>query len=130
MELDAFTSDLGRSQGRIALPTEPRTAVLVLGHLRPRHTARLRPGDHVQAEQEVNLSTERLLRTQGTLEVPHDLAPGLAWEVSLCVDGIKRARFMARAGEVKSIADLAVNIAQDEGLHVIALRLELVEEGD
>jgi adhesin HecA-like repeat protein len=130
LELDAFTSDLGLSQGRVVLSTEPRTAVLVLGHLSPRHTARLRPGDHVQAEQEVDLTAERLLQTQGTLGVQDDLAPGLAWEVSLCVGGTKRARLLARAGEVKSISDLAVNVSADEGLHVVALRLELVEDGD
>lgn len=129
MELDAFTSDLGRSQGRVPTPGGEGRAVLVLGDLQLRRTVDLRAGDFVQAEQAVDLTDERLIRTRGSLRASEDLPIEVAWEVSLCIDGVKRASLRVRGGEWKSIDDLAANVTRERGVHTVTIRLELVEEG-
>jgi len=126
VELDAFTSDLGRSQGRV-LGSEGRP-VLVLGDLQLRRVAELTPGDFVEAQQLIDLTAEHLVRARGSLRVPDDLPEGLAWEVSLTIDGVKRARLRARGGETKAIDDLAANVTRDRGVHTVAIRLELIDE--
>jgi hypothetical protein len=126
VELDAFTSQLGRTQGRVTSPGG--AAVLVLGDLQARQVAQLTPGDFVQAEQDVDLTDERIIRTRGSLRVPDGLPNAAAWEVSLCVDGVKRATLRARGGETKSVDDLAINVVMERGVHTVAVRLELVDE--
>jgi hypothetical protein len=101
----------------------------VLGDLRARQVAELTPGDFVQAEQDVDLTNERIIRARGSLRVPDGPPSALAWEVSLCVDGVKRATLRARGGKTKSVDDLAVNVVMERGVHNVAIRLELVDEG-
>jgi len=129
MELDAFTSDLGRSQGRVPAPGSDGGAVLVLGDLRLHRVAEVTPGDFVQAEQVVDLTDERIMRARGSLRVPEDLPAAIAWEVSLCIDGVKRASLRVRAGQTKAVDDLAANVTRDRGMHTLAIRLELIDEG-
>lgn len=130
MELDAFTSDLGRSQGRVPGPSGSGRAVFVLGDLELRQVAQLTPGDFVEAQQPVDLTDERIIRARGSLRVPDGLSVVLAWEVSLCIDGVKRAWMRVRGGQAKSIDDLAANVSRDLGVHTVAVRLELLEERD
>ncbi len=129
MELDAFTSDLGRSQGRVLTPGADGHAVLVLGDLQLRRFAEVTPGDFIQAEQVVDLTGDVVVRARGSLRVSEDLPDALAWEVSLCIDGVKRARLRARGGETKAIDDMAMNVTRDDGVHTLAIRLELINQG-
>ena len=95
---------------------------------RPR-VAELTPGDFVQAEQDADLTNERVIRARGSLRVPDGLPSAMAWEVSLCLDGVKRATLRARGGETKSVDELAINVVMERGVHTVAVRLELVDEG-
>jgi len=126
MELDAFTSDLGRFQGRVPEPGGSRGAVLVLGDVRLRRGAELTVGDFVEAQQLVDLTDERIVRVRGSLSVPDNLVADLAWEVSLFIDSVKRASLRVCGGETKAIDDLAVNVSRERGMHTIAIRLELI----
>jgi hypothetical protein len=111
------------------MPESDRRAVLVLGDLQLRRVAELTPGDFVQAEQAVDLTNERIVRARGSLRVLEELPVALAWEVSLSIDGVKRARLRVRGGQTKAIDDLAANVTRDRGMHTVAIRLELIDEG-
>jgi len=91
--------------------------------------AELTPGNFVEAQQHVDLTGERIVRARGSLSVPDDLVGALAWEVSLSIDGVKRAWLRVRGGQTKSIDDLAANVSRDRGVHMVAIRLELIDTG-
>jgi uncharacterized protein YbjT (DUF2867 family) len=101
----------------------------VLGNLQLRQAAELTSGDFVEAQQLVDLTDERIVRARGSIHVPDDLPSAFAWEVSLSVDGDKRARLIVRGGQTKSIDDLAANVTGDRGLHMVAIRLEIIANG-
>jgi len=127
MELDAFTRDLGRSQGRVTSPGSDGRAILVLGDLDSRRVAELTPGDFVQVEQAVDLTNERIVLARGSVSVPKGLAARLAWEVSIRVGEVSLARVRVRAGQTKSVDDMIANVARIYGVQTVALRLELIE---
>lgn len=130
MELDAFRSRFGVGQGRI-VPTGGAPAsgdyVFVLGEDESGRVFDLAPGDHAEVVQDTDLTGVDLVRAHLRLRVPASLPAGLAWEVSVVVDGAKRARGTCAAGRERVLTDLAANVSKLAGVHQVGVRLELVE---
>jgi hypothetical protein len=127
MELTAFTSRLGRGQGR--LQTSRATSgdyAFVLGEDEPGRLFELASGDHTEVTQSTDLTGVKLVRALLRLRVPASTPTGLAWEASLVVDGTKLARVRARPGRERLVTDLAANVSKLSGTHVVGVRLELV----
>jgi hypothetical protein len=99
MALTAFTSRLGRGQGRILTPKATGgDYAFVLGDEEPGRFFELAPGDHAVVTQETDLTGVMLVRALLRLRVPATTPAGLAWEASLVVDGTKLARMRRQAG--------------------------------
>jgi hypothetical protein len=127
MALTAFTSRLGRGQGRLATPKAMGgDYAFVLGDDEPGHLFELVPGDHAEVTQETDLTGVMLVRALLRLRVPASTPAGLAWEASIIVDGTKLATMRARPGRERLVTDLAANVSKLSGLHIIGVRLELV----
>ncbi len=127
MALTAFTSRLGRGQGR--LQTSRATSgdyTFVLGEDEPGHLFELASGDHTEVTQSTDLTGVKLVRALLRLRMPASTPTGLAWEASLVVDGTKLARMRARPGRERLVTDLAANVSKLSGTHVVGVRLELV----
>lgn len=127
MALTAFTSRLGRGQGRLA--TSKATGgdyAFVLGDDEPGRPFELAPGDHAEVTQETDLTSVMLVRALLRLRVPASTPTGLAWEASIIVDGAKLAAMRATPGRERLATDLAANVSKLSGLHIIGVRLELV----
>jgi hypothetical protein len=123
MELDAFTEALGVRHGRLG---RDDSHVLVLGDVEAHRLHALSIGDYVEWGQEVDLTGEVLIRVLGSMRAPKDVPAGFAWEVSITVDGVKRARLVARPGRMQRVDDMAAHVAGMIGSHRVAIRLELV----
>lgn len=127
MALTAFTSRLGRGQGRLATPKATSgDYAFVLGDDEPGRLFELAPGDHAEATQETDLTGVMLVRALLRLRVPASTPGGLAWEASIIVDGTKYAAMRAKPGRERLVTDLAANVSKLSGLHTIGVRLELV----
>ena len=127
MALTAFTSRLGRGQGR--LQTSRATSgdyAFVLGEDEPGRLFELAPGDHTEVTHSTDLTGVKLVRALLRLRVPASTPMGLAWEASLVVDGTKLARMRARPARERLVTDLAANVSKLSGTHVVGVRLELV----
>jgi hypothetical protein len=126
MALTAFTSRLGRGQGRLA--TSKATGgdyAFVLGEDEPGRLFELGPGDHAEVTQSTDLTGVKLVRALLRLRVPAS-TPGAR------VGGLHRrrrheARAHAReAGRERLVTDLAANVSKLSGVHTVGVRLELV----
>ncbi len=127
MALSAFTSRLGRGQGRLLTrKSSSGDYAFVLGDDEAGRFFELAPGDHVDVTQTVDLTNVTLVRALLRLRAPASTPPGLAWEASLIVDGAKLARMRASRGRERLAMDLAANVSKLTGAHVIGVRLELV----
>lgn len=130
MELDAFRSRLGVGQGRIQpLAAAPPSGdhVFVLGEDEVGRLFELAAGDHAEVVQDTDLTGVDLVRAHLRLRVPASLPAGLAWEVSMVVDGAKLARATCLSGREREITDLVANVSKLAGVHQVGVRLELVE---
>ncbi len=129
MALTAFTSRLGRSQGRLATPKATGGEyAFVLGDDETGRLFELTPGDHAEVTQETDLTDVMFVRVLLRLRVPASTPSGLAWEASILVDGTKLARMRAKPGHERLVTDLAANTSKLSGLHILGVRLELVTE--
>jgi len=127
MALTAFTSRLGRSQGRLRTSRAASgDYAFVLGDDEPRRFFDLAAGDHADVTQSADLTGVKLVRAQLRLRVPASTPANLAWEASIVVDGNKLARMRARPGRERLVTDLAANVSKLLGVHVVGVRLELV----
>nr|BDT32009.1 hypothetical protein MFMH1_16780 [Myxococcus sp. MH1] len=129
MALTAFTSRLGLGQGRIRpqRATPPSGEYLfVLGDEEPGRRFALAPGDYAEVTQAVDVTGVELVRAAVRLRVPSGVPPGLAWEASLVVGGMKYARCLGRPGRERLVTDLAANVSKLSGVHTVGVRLELV----
>jgi len=127
MALTAFTSRLGRGQGRLA--TSKATGgdyAFVLGDAELGRLFELAPGDHAEVTQQTDLSGVMLVRALLRLRVPASTPPGLAWEASIIIDGTKLASMRAKPGRERALTDLAANVSKLSGLHTTGVRLERV----
>lgn len=129
MELDAFRSRLGLGQGRIRplnalVPSDGN--VFVLGEDEPGRHFELEPGDHAEVSQQTDLTDVDLVRAALRLRLPKTLTSGLAWEVAMLVDGTKVATATCKTGRTRAVSDMAANVSKLEGLHTVAVRLELL----
>ena len=127
MELTAFETRLGTSQGRI----RTREAVagdhlFVLGDDQPGRFFNLVEDDRAEVVQETDLTDVDLIRAQVRLRVPTDVLDDLIWEASIIVDNIKLARATARPGSKRIITDLAANVSKLSGIRLVGVRLQLV----
>lgn len=99
-DFDAFTSRLGFGQGRVPAGTDGDGAwAFVLGDVQAGRACELTVGDHAEVVQDVDLTGIALVRARITLRVPARMPPGLVWQASLVVDGVKRAVAAGRAGQ-------------------------------
>ncbi|WNG39356.1 hypothetical protein F0U61_41100 [Archangium violaceum] len=129
MTLTAFTSRLGRGQGRIR-PANAAPAsgdyLFVLGEDEPGRLFELAPGDFAELTQATDLTGVALLRAQLRFRVPASLPAGLTWEASLTINGVKYARAKGRPGRERLLTDLAANVSKLSGVHTVGARLELI----
>ena len=129
MELDAFSSRLGISQGRVVpVKASPGSGdfVYVLGDDESGRFAEFASGDRAEVSQSVDLTGQTLVRTHLQLSVPKTLDPDLIWEASILVDGVKRSRFTCGAGRDRIATDMAANVSKLNGTHQVGIRLELL----
>ena len=129
MELGAFTSRLGLGQGRIqpqGIIAPSGDYVFVLGDDEPGCFFELDAGDRAEMVQDTDLTSVDLVRAWLRLRVPASLPPGLAWEVSITVDGTKAARATCMPGRERLLTDLAANVSKLTGVHQVGVRFELV----
>ena len=127
MALTAFTSRLGRAQGRLLTPKATGgDYAFVLGDDEAGRLFELAPGDHAEVTQETDLTGVMLVRALLRLRVPASTPAELAWEASIIVNGAKLAAMRARPGRERLVTDLAANVSKLSGLHTIGVRLELV----
>jgi hypothetical protein len=119
--MDAFTSRLGTSQGRVQRADSE--VVCVLGDLEPGRFHHLRAGDFVELAQIIDVAGVALVRVRGALRAP---AEG-RWRVSLRVGGVEVAALDGRPGNTRTVSDLAASVATLSGPTEIAIRLTLVE---
>jgi hypothetical protein len=123
VELDAFSAQLGETQGRVRRASGEH--VFVLGAELGRRAAELSPGDFAEVWQEVDVTDIDLVRVWLQLRVPDDVPPGLAWVAAITVDDRVVARATARPGETRDLTDLVGNVSKLVGTHRIGVRLEL-----
>ncbi|HEU4410076.1 MAG TPA: hypothetical protein VFS43_32780 [Polyangiaceae bacterium] len=119
----AFTARLGAGQGRAP---EGDGHAFVLGQAEPGWRGDVEAGDYAEVRQDVDLTGAALVRVWLRLRVPPDVPPGLAWQASLWVGGIRRASARAEPGRTRVLGDLAANVGALRGRHAVAVRLELV----
>ena len=127
MALTAFTSRVGQGQGR--LRTSKAAAgefAFVLGEDEPGRFFDLIAGDHVEVTQPTDLTDVKLVRVLLRLRIPASTPPGVVWEASIVVDGIKLARATARPGRERLVTDLGANVSKLSGVHTVGVRLELL----
>jgi hypothetical protein len=120
----AFTARLGAGQGRA--PDGEGGYAFVLGQAEPGWRADLEVGDYAEVRQDVDLTGATLVRVRLVLRIPPKVPPGLAWQASLWVGGVRRAGARAEPGRMRRLDDLAANVGGLRGMHVVAVRLELV----
>jgi hypothetical protein len=126
MELDAFTQALGIRQGRVRRAGEDAAHVLVLGDVEARRAHNLTAGDYIEWSQQVDLGPADIVRLRGSMTVPNDVPPGLAWELSIVIAGRKASSLVAVPGRAQRLDDMAAFAGNDAGRRVVAIRLELV----
>jgi hypothetical protein len=127
MALTAFTSSVGRGQGRLPTPNAmDGEYAFVLGDAEPGCFFELALGDHADVTQSTDLTGVMLVRALLRLSVPASTPAGLTWEASITVDGAKLARMRARSGRERLVTDLAANVSKLSGVHTVGVRLELV----
>lgn len=127
MELTAFTSNVGRGQGRVETPDAASGRfAFVLGDLEAGRVFELAPGDHAEVTQMTDLTGVDFVRATLRLRVPKSLPQALAWEVSIIVDGLAEASFRGRPGRERVQRDLAANVSKLSGVHTVGVRLTLV----
>ncbi|MCA9561041.1 MAG: hypothetical protein KC583_20980 [Myxococcales bacterium] len=130
MELDAFRARLGVGQGRIQpVGAHPASGdyVFVLGEDEAGRLFELAAGDRAEMVPDTELTDVDLVRAHLRLRMPASLPAGLAWEVSMIVDGAKAARATCAPGRERELTDLAANVSKLAGVHQVGVRLELVE---
>lgn len=133
--LTAFDCRLGVGQGRLprealAPGADPAPGsgdfVFVLGDAEHGRRYDLDQGDYAEVTQPVDVTDADLVRASLHLRVPDDVPPGMSWEVSLVVDGVKQAQARCHPGRTRTITDLAANVSKLAGVHLVGVRLQLV----
>ncbi|MFI5303032.1 MAG: hypothetical protein ACHREM_33495 [Polyangiales bacterium] len=126
-ELDAFTARLGDGQGRVV--ADDGSVTFILGDVGAGRVVDLVVGDHVGVSQPIDVTGVALVRANLRLRAPASMPTGVAWEVSIVVDGAKCARATCAPGRSRVISDLAANVSKLAGVHTVGVRLELVVVG-
>ena len=129
-EVTPFEARTGLSQGRLPWANPPVTEsgqVVVLGSSEPGWCYDLEVGDRVELTQPCDVTAVDIIRTRLRLRVLDGLPAGLAWEVSILIDGDQVARTTCGPGRERLLTDLAANVSKLAGVHYVGLRLELVE---
>ena len=125
MDLTAFNSRLGISQGRI--PLDETDFVFVLGDDVPGYFHNLEGGDHAQVVQDIDLTDINIVQTELTVKVPDSTPLTIGFELSIVVDNAKMATIVCLTGQERRITDLAANVSKLTGVHSVGVRLEVVE---
>jgi hypothetical protein len=126
MELTAFNSRLGISQGRIPLE-ETDQFVFVLGDDVPGYVYNLEPEDHAQVVQEIDLTDIGIVQTELSVRIPDSIPDSVGFELSIVVDNIKMATTVCFTGQKRHITDLFANVSKSTGVHTVGVRLEIIE---
>jgi hypothetical protein len=130
MALNAFTRDLGTGQGRIQpsgfTPVAGSLFAFVLGHDKPGMQADVNIGDFFEVSQIESFGSAKFLRCVARLRAPLALPAGVAWKLSLRIDGVERASQIVQAGRTRDRMDLAANVSKLSGNRTLAFRLEVV----
>jgi hypothetical protein len=126
MELTAFNSRLGISQGRIPLE-ETDQLVFVLGDDVPGYVYNLELRDHAQVVQEIDLTDIGIVQTELSVRIPDSIPDSVGFELSIVVDNIKMAITICLTGQERHITDLSANVSKSTGVHAVGVRLEIIE---
>lgn len=125
MDLTAFNSRLGISQGRIPLEST-ESFVFVLGDDVPGYYYDLEAGDYAQVVQAVDLADIDLIRTELDVEVPESIPSRFGYEISIVVNDVKLETILCKARYRHHITDLAANVSIMTGVQLVGVRLEVV----
>lgn len=125
MNLAAFNSRLGMSQGRI--PLDETDCVFVLGDDVPGYFHTLEKGDYAQVIQDIDLTDINVVQTELTVKVPDSTPSTIGFELSIVVDDTKMATTICLTGQDRRITDLTANVSKSTGVHSVGVRLEVVE---
>jgi hypothetical protein len=126
MELTAFNSRLGISQGRIA-SDETDEYFFVLGDDVPGYIRKLEVGDRAQVVQDIDLTDIDVIRTELSVKVPDSTPEDIGFELSIVVDDTKTATTVCLAGQTRRITDLSADVSKWTGVHTAGVRLEVIE---
>ena len=128
MSLNAFTRELGTTQGRLVpqgfVPPEG-TYAFVLGRDVPGLNQRLAVGDFVEVSQTADFGGASFVRLQAGVRPPKAMPAGLFWTASLRVDGLELASADLGPGRTRDFSDIAANVSKLAGDHQLAFRLQL-----
>ena len=126
MDLTAFNSRLGISQGRIPLE-ETDEFVFVLGDDVPGYVYNLESGDHAQVVQEIDLTDIGIVQSELSVRIPDSTPDTVGFELSIVVDNVKMATTICLTGQGRRITDLSANVSKSTGVHTVGVRLEIIE---
>lgn len=129
MEFTPFDAALGIRQGRIApigfVPTSGEFA-LVLGSDTPGHIHDVNLADGIQVTQSVDVTSDNFIRAVLRFRNATTIPPGVNWEASIVVAGVKRASMVLEPGRTRDRIDMVANVSKLSGVKNVAVRLDLV----
>lgn len=118
----------GSLAGDVAgIPSAPEGMnVFCLGYQLPGLFHEFRVGDFSMVAQSADFSGARVVRIVAIVRPPVSLPGGVAWRLSLRIDGAERVARILTPGRKRRFVDLAANVTGLVGTHELSIRLELV----
>jgi hypothetical protein len=126
-----FEVNAGLSQGRIepsAVVPQSGEWLFVLGDSSESMSGELVDGDHVDVTQSVDVTSINLIQFQQLVfREPRDAeVGGFRWEVATLLDGGEVTSLRGHVGQSRTVPDLVLDVHHLSGVHVVGLRLSLV----
>ena len=106
--------------GLIAAPEGDH--VFVLGFQLPGLIHRFDVGDFAQLQQTADFGSTNLIRVVAIVRPPEVNPAGLAWRLSLRLDGVEYVGRNLEAGRGRTFVDMAANVSKLVGDHILAFR--------
>lgn len=88
----------------------------------------LKVGDRQSVFQNIDMTGVNLVRVAFFMSLPTPAPSGLAWEVAILVDGVKKSRMKMTRNRSRTRYDMAANVSKIDGVRKVEFRLTLVEE--
>ncbi len=100
--------------------------VFVLGYQLPGLIHRSSVGDFAQVEQTEDFGSTNIIRFVAIVRPPEVNPAGVAWRLSLRIDGAEYVGRNLDAGRGRTFVDMAANVSKLVGNHSLGFRVELV----